>query len=186
MFIVNLDKELGNESGFLLVMENAKQYHKSLIAMTDNWGYYPPANKEQAALLNNCIYVQELDISNNNVIYSRCQFYCIRKETASGADNGRFILMIPPGLAPFQPCEFLFGTRKGSLYRLTFDSEASSSSMHGKRVALENIIRSTTKNIIRVSLRTAEHFREAWLARDQNESSGGTLLPIETVEELVI
>lgn len=93
--------------------------------------------------------------------------------------------MTPAGVAPFQPCEYLFGTMKTRLARLPDIVDTKTTSIHGKRVAIENILRSTSKSVIKGCLRAAEHFREAWLVRAQSASSGGSPLSLEVVEELV-
>lgn len=57
-FITVFDEDIGKESGFLLVVDNAKHHHKALRAMTNEWGHYPPATHEKSGILNNSITFQ--------------------------------------------------------------------------------------------------------------------------------
>lgn len=157
--IEHVDDNLGVESGFLLVIDNTTFHHKALRWMINDWGYYPPASTEQAALLNNQVSVQELYTQGYNSTSSRAQFYRIRKETRSNIDNARFVIMTPPGVAPFQPCEFLFATMKDPLAMLPDISDTTTTLIHVKRVALQRLLLSTGKHVVKGCLRAAVHFR---------------------------
>lgn len=99
-------QDLGSNGGFLLVVYNAKQHYRALRKMTNEWAYYPYANIEQATLLDKkmCTLFRwvirlllQLNLEHSFIALTSYGFM---------ANNGRFSLMTPPGMAAFQPCEF--------------------------------------------------------------------------------
>lgn len=69
--------------------------------------------------------------------------------------------------------------------RLPLAASNATTTIHGVKTALELLITSTPKNVVKGCLRAAEHFREAWLARAQSASSGHAPLTLASVEELL-
>lgn len=105
-FIERYNNDLGEDSGFLLIIDNARQHHKALRSMTSDCGYFPPTTDEQSALMRNCVPVEPLGPSHNHGANARVHFYCLRQETSLNADNFRIMLLTPPGMSPFQPIYF--------------------------------------------------------------------------------
>lgn len=165
-----------------MVADNAKWHHKAFRALCNRWSYYPPATVDQAAVLNCEAAVVPLE---NMVTSKRAQFYEMEKPSGVSADDGRYILMTPAGMAAFQPCEFVFSSTKYRLARLPAEAHTVTSTEHGLKTALESILKSTPKSVVKGALRASEHFRDAWLARSQSTAAGDYSLSLRTVEEVI-
>lgn len=88
-------------------------------------------------------------------------------------------------MATFQPCETLFSYLKERLARLPNEVAQTSSSGHVTAIAVEHLIKTTPKRVVRECVRSSEHYRTAWLARAQACTTAGELLSFSDVEKLV-
>lgn len=125
------------------------------------------------------IQLEEMEASK------RAQYYEMREESGFGTDDSRYVLMTPDGMAAFQPCEFVFSATKFRLARLPIEASTLTSTEHGIKAALEALLKSMPKKVVKGSLRAAEHFREAWLAGSHPSKSGEVSLSLQKVRELI-
>lgn len=64
--IGKVKEDLWKNAWFLLVVDNAKQHHKALRSMTNDWIYYAPASSEQSKLLQDEVEVIPFDPNSNS------------------------------------------------------------------------------------------------------------------------
>eukprot|EP00171_Calliarthron_tuberculosum_P023525 IDg23525t1 len=183
--MMSLISELVKNLGFYLSLTTQRFITKRFAQWHWDGGYYPPCTAEQAAVFGSEIEVEPLDAKHGNGASSRAQFYILRHESAPGADDRRFVLTTPAGMAAFQPCEILFRSLKERLARLPENDTPNVNSEHVHAMAVESLIKNTLKKVVRGCVRSAEHFRTAWLARAQSSNASGIPLSLSTVETLV-
>lgn len=128
-----------------MVVDNAKQHHKAFRSIFQDWGYYPPSTVEQAALFRNEVNTVPLSAL---CAKRRAQFYFLRRESSFGAGNDIFLLMNSAGMTAYQICEYIFGSLKYRLTRLPTAAAAITTSFHGVKTALEELIIITSKNVV--------------------------------------
>lgn len=184
-FLKWYDEKNGLEAGLLLILDNATWHHQALSNISKGHGFYPPCNAQQASLWGNAVPIEPLDADNNNGSLSRAQFYILRKETSPGADDGRYVLMTPPGMCAFQAAELLFKSCKDRLARVntSFKPRCRVQRIHVQ--AIEKVLSTIPRSVVKGCLRSTEHFRQAWLAKSQAAVGGVQPLSFEDVEMLI-
>lgn len=88
---IKIDNGLGEDSGFILIIDNAQYDHKALRKMTNAWKYYPPANPTQTSSFYDSVQIEPLNSSSSNSSKCRAQFYRLCSPTDGNADNARFV-----------------------------------------------------------------------------------------------
>lgn len=75
---------------------------------------------------------------------------------------------------------------KERLPRLPETARGHTTSVHGLKKGLEEILRTISISVVPGCVQAAEHLQEAWLACAQSSNDGGTPLSLQLVETMVI
>lgn len=136
-----------------MTIDNSSFQHKALIQLALRLAYYPPSDEAEAAAFDNDSPIQNLKAKNNNGSASRAQYYLLSEERHPGADDSRYVLMNPGGMAMFQPCEALFQCLK---YRMARSPSSISNESHvqcAHAQAVELLIKTTCNDDVRNCVR---------------------------------